>query len=560
EVPLKISVQASMILLALANSHFNDVMYELQRNMKTGMLPHHMVLTTLGNLASHYALKCVPFLSLTFVYIRMILRMPMISHMKEAVCYVMETFCTAINFYYKNWKMCSFPRETEAHLCAPVIPIYQCLVSDWMNDEETKKLNLFLDVCEECKPPIPKKIFQALCDFVFKQVLPFDTPLQKNPQIFSRHDWKPNIQMTTLERQDSEGESAMCDLSCYEHQEICKDHRSVLMDAFGHLVSCCPVDAQDFLQTQMKDAAEDIRVGFLNNLKMIVSHDEKPFVATVIYTNRTQIVPSKIRLQFMVNLWLFSVYEARNRKRPVVEAVKCLLDDHSEMVRKATLCFIKELLRSQSVEGCAVWDMVDYIFKQFTMSVSLSGKDPVAIQKEKLKEEHIQDMCVDVLEHVNASAEGMSKALWPKLLVFVVPAPYTRTLIPLCRCLKELAILRPDESTLFLGSCKGVNLPSAQELVARLLVLASNPNQRGGWALQLLHILHTNIHPAVRKLWAKQIPFLWKSFQGRTDTSKEQWEQKLLQREQMMLMEKEKQQIEEELYSNPQFCCGEKFG
>lgn len=34
------------------------------------------------------------------------------------------------------------------------------------------------------------------------------------------------------------------------------------------------------------------------------------------------------------------------------------------------------------------------------------------------------------------------------------------------------------------------------------------------------------------------------------------------QREQMMLVEKEKEkeQIEEELYSNPQFCCGEKFG
>ncbi|XP_070589108.1 maestro heat-like repeat-containing protein family member 2B [Erythrolamprus reginae] len=544
EVPLKISIQASMILLAMANSHFNDVMYELQRNMKTGMLPHHMVLTTLGSLASHYALKCIPFLSLTFVYIRMILRMPMISHMKESVCFVMESFCTAINFYYKNWKMCSFPREAEAQLCAPVIPIYQCLVSDWMNDEETKvkeasvkaqwpmlgvlvrrieqqdeiirnipkvlmdsrvldsfyiakRLNLFLDVCEECKPAIPKKIFQALCDFVFKQVLPLDTPLQKKPQMFSQQDWKPTTQVTTVGRQDSEGESAMCDLSCYEHQEICKDHRSMLMDAFGHLVSCCPVDAQDFLQSQMKDATEDIRVGFLNNLKIIVSHDV--------------------------------IYEARNRKRPVVEAVKCLLDDHSEMVRKAILCFIKELLRSQSVEGCAVWDMIDYIFKQFTMSISLSGKDPVAIQKEKLKEEHIQDMCIDVLEHVNASAEGMSKALWPKLLVFVVPAPYTRTLIPLCRCLKELAILRPDESTLFLGSCKGVNLPSAQGLIARLLVLASNPNQRGGWALQLLHILHTNIHPAVRKLWAKQIPFLWESFQGRIETSREQWEQKLLQ-------------------------------
>ncbi|KAK9409301.1 maestro heat-like repeat-containing protein family member 2B [Crotalus adamanteus] len=363
EVPLKISVQASMILLALANSHFNDVMYELQRNMKTGMLPHHMVLTTLGNLASHY---------------------------------VMETFCTAINFYYKNWKMCSFPRETEAHLCAPVIPIYQCLVSDWMNDEETKVKEASV------------KAQWPMLGVLVRRTEQQDEIIQNIPKVL--------MDSRVLD-------SFYIAKSCYEHREICKDHRSILMDAFGHLVSCCPVDAQDFLQTQMKDAAEDIRVGFLNNLKMIVSHDE--------------------------------IYEARNRKRPVVEAVKCLLDDHSEMVRKATLCFIKELLRSQSVEGCAVWDMVDYIFKQFTMSVSLSGKDPVAIQKEKLKEEHIQDMCVDVLEHVNASAEGMSKALWPKLLVFVVPAPYTRTLIPLCRCLKELAILQPDELTLFLGSCKG---------------------------------------------------------------------------------------------------------
>lgn len=48
-----------------------------------------------------------------------------------------------------------------------------------------------------------------------------------------------------------------------------------------------------------------------------------------------------------------------------------------------------------------------------------------------------------------------AQVLWPKLLHFVVPAVYTPTLTPLCRCLKELAGLQEKEMSLFLGSCKG---------------------------------------------------------------------------------------------------------
>lgn len=55
-------------------------------------------------------------------------------------------------------------------------------------------------------------MFSPLICLALFQVLPLDTPLQKKPQMFSQQDWKPNIQMTTMERQDSEGESAMCDL------------------------------------------------------------------------------------------------------------------------------------------------------------------------------------------------------------------------------------------------------------------------------------------------------------------------------------------------------------
>nr|XP_034996903.1 maestro heat-like repeat-containing protein family member 2B [Zootoca vivipara] len=327
-----------------------------------------------------------------------------------------------------------------------------------------KRLNIFLDICEEYKPPIPKKISQAVCDFVFKQ-------------------------------------------SSSEHRELSVDHRNVLMEAFAHLVGCCPVDALDFLQAQMKEDSEYIRVGFLMHLKMIVGND--------------------------------GPCESRNKKQPIVEAVKCLLDDHREGVRKALLRFIKELLCSQNVEGCPVWEMVVYIFSQFTVPLYLPplpklGKDPAVEQKEK--EERIQELCIDVLENLNTSAEGMSKALWPRLLFFVVPAPYTPTLTPLCRCLKEIALGREDDTTLFLGSCKGVGLPSAHGLVARLLVLASNPNQRGSWALQLLHALHCNIHTAITKLWAKQIPFLWEFFLSKamtqaesTEIRSQEWEKQLLQ-------------------------------
>uniref|UniRef100_A0ACB8G5S5 Uncharacterized protein n=1 Tax=Sphaerodactylus townsendi TaxID=933632 RepID=A0ACB8G5S5_9SAUR len=54
EVTEEIRGAASTVLLALAGRHFNDVMYELQKNVKTVKLPHRMVFQTLGSLASHY--------------------------------------------------------------------------------------------------------------------------------------------------------------------------------------------------------------------------------------------------------------------------------------------------------------------------------------------------------------------------------------------------------------------------------------------------------------------------------------------------------------------------
>ncbi|XP_072838804.2 uncharacterized protein LOC140702552 [Pogona vitticeps] len=83
------------------------------------------------------------------------------------------------------------------------------------------------------------------------------------------------------------------------------------------------------------------------------------------------------------------------------------------------------------------------------------GQDSVGVLTEKEEEVPFQGPSIKVLEHLNTSAPGMYKVLWPKLLSFVVAEEYTPALTPLCRCLKELATLRLEGSMLFLGSCRG---------------------------------------------------------------------------------------------------------
>uniref|UniRef100_A0ABM5EY66 Maestro heat-like repeat-containing protein family member 2B n=1 Tax=Pogona vitticeps TaxID=103695 RepID=A0ABM5EY66_9SAUR len=196
--------------------------------------------------------------------------------------------------------------------------------------------------------------------------------------------------------------------------------------------------------------------------------------------------------------------------------------------REATLFFLKELLSSPKVEGCLEWEMVTYLFRQVAVRTSQGVRD--SARGLMPREADVQDLSIEVLEHVNTSATGMFKALWPKLLSFLLPPEYTPALTPLCRCLKELAVLRPEGSVLFLGSCRGVKLPSPQEVFGRLLVLSSSRSQRGFWALQLLHALRADIHEAVVHLWAQQIPALWGYCQAEgTRGSQPEWQQKLLQ-------------------------------
>ncbi|XP_065432556.1 maestro heat-like repeat-containing protein family member 2B [Chrysemys picta bellii] len=285
------------------------------------------------------------------------------------------------------------------------------------------------------------------------------------------------------------------------HNQICSQAKPLSTENHTELLYCVvllarssPDDLIAFLHSQLEIENEAVRVASLNLLSAIVGAD---------------------------------LPETRVKKFLIVKAVKSTLSDQNAKVRKAVLHFIRRLLSSGSVENCAAWDMVAYVFHEFSVSTS-----KLAIEEERT----IQTLCIDILQCLDTSVSGMSQVLWPRLLEYVVPAQYTGTLKPLCRCLRELAEKKQQEGeeAACLDYSGPVKLPTPQGLLARLLVVASSPYEREGHgyaALQLLKALHHIIHAAVGEMWVVKIPPLLQYIEGNTENflDHERWEHMLLQ-------------------------------
>eukprot|EP00076_Gallus_gallus_P042283 XP_025007821.1 maestro heat-like repeat-containing protein family member 2B [Gallus gallus] len=138
--------------------------------------------------------------------------------------------------------------------------------------------------------------------------------------------------------------------------------------------------------------------------------------------------------------------------------------------------------------------------------------------QEAREEGALQELCMDILGSLDVSASGMTKLVWPRLLLYVVPAQYTGMLIPVSRCVQALAergdlMVREveDLDPHFLSSMFQGPLLTPQTLLARLLVVAGSPfagSELQAAALLLMLNLHSKIHRAVGAMWATEIPLL----------------------------------------------------
>ncbi|XP_067423590.1 maestro heat-like repeat-containing protein family member 2B [Emydura macquarii macquarii] len=500
----ELKVAASNTLVTLARCYFNEVMYELQCCLKPLELPEEFTFITLGNLSSAYALKCIPFVGMTLNVMSSMLQLAKDSRMKQALCGVLEKFSRAVNVYFSNWEKCPFPRMGEAQFCDKILPFYCHVTSNWLTCKEL-----------ELKQVIIKALGPMMSLLLHKE--------EQQDQIFEQISWlleqyKEDIDAFHVTKSLSQllevsgaykiplpkGKfQAICSAL---HHQICSQAKQLSMENHVELFYCIlllahssPDDLIAFLHSQLKIENETVRVASLNLLRAIVSAD---------------------------------MPETRVKKFLIVKAVKSTLNDQSTKVRNAVLHFIRRLLSSGSVENCAAWDMVAYVFNEFSVSTSKLQKTNLSTQDAQ-EESAIQTMCIDILQCLDTSVSGMTQVLWPRLLEYVVPAQYTGTLKPLCRCLRELAEKKQQEGEE--AACLDyTKLPTPQGLLARLLVVASSPYEREGHgcdALQLLKTLHQNIHAAVGETWTVKIPSLLQYIEGNTENSLDhaQWERILLQ-------------------------------
>ncbi|XP_019469881.1 maestro heat-like repeat-containing protein family member 2B, partial [Meleagris gallopavo] len=159
----------------------------------------------------------------------------------------------------------------------------------------------------------------------------------------------------------------------------------------------------------------------------------------------------------------------------VAEAVQRVCSDPRIRVRRAILSFIKELL-STDAQSCSSWDVVGHIFSEFSRSTGKRVAGDLSAH-EAQEEGALQQLCMNILGSLNFSVRGMTKLLWPRLLLYVVPAQYTGMLIPISRCIQTLAeredlVAREIEELdpHFLSSVFQGPLLTPQTLLVRLLV------------------------------------------------------------------------------------------
>ncbi|CAM5169524.1 unnamed protein product [Eretmochelys imbricata] len=492
----ELKVAASNTLVTLARCYFSDVMLELMYHLE---LPEEFIFITLGNLSSAYALKCIPFVGMILNVMISMLELVEDSRMRQAFCGVLEKCSRAVNGYFMNWEKCSFPRMGESRFCNQILPLYCHVTSNWLTCEELelkqaiiKALGPMMGILLHKKEP-PNPIFKEI-SWLLEQY-------KEEIDVFHVTKSLSQLLEVSVEYKIPLPKGKFQAICSALHNQICSPAKQLSTENHKELFHCVlllarssPDDLLAFLHKQLEIEHEAVRVASLDFLRAIVGAD---------------------------------LPETRVKKLLIVKAVKSTLSDQNATVRKAALHFIRTLLSSGSVENCAAWDLVAYVFSEFSVSSSKLDVE---------EESTIQTLCIDILQCLDTSVNGMTQVLWPRLLEYVVPAQYTGTLKPLCRCLRELAEKkqREGEAAACLDYSGRAQLPTSQGLLARLLVVASSPYEREGHgcaALQLLKALHQTVHAAVGEMWVVKIPSLLQYIEGNTENSLDhaRWEHMLLQ-------------------------------
>uniref|UniRef100_N1QRN0 HEAT repeat-containing 7A-like protein n=1 Tax=Aegilops tauschii TaxID=37682 RepID=N1QRN0_AEGTA len=116
--------------------------------------------------------------------------------------------------------------------------------------------------------------------------------------------------------------------------------------------------------------------------------------------------------------------------------------------------------------------------KRFEMKISLAGLS------------ELRAVCEKGLLLLAITIPEMELVLWPFLLQLIIPKKYTGAVATVCKCITELCRHKLSQTNPLYTEFNASNeMPSPEDLFARLLVLLHNPLARGQLATQILTVL-----------------------------------------------------------------------
>ncbi|XP_013205159.1 maestro heat-like repeat-containing protein family member 2B [Microtus ochrogaster] len=510
DMPREIRMLAGEVLVSLAAHDFNSVMYEVQSNFRILELPNEFVVLALAELATSYVSQSIPFMMMTLLTMQTMLRLVEDNNMKQTFCIALEKFSKAIYKYVNHWKDFPYPKLDANRLSDKIFMLFQYIMEKWamqaspMNTLAIVKVHGptvslllhredFRDYALSQVPWLLKQYKDKESDFYVTQSLKLILTAAVLYDIFLPKNLRRSLCTSLLHQ------------ICRVPEPPIKENKIEASSCFLILAHANPADLLEFLDEQIRSTNESVRTGILTLLQSVINAEEPKF---------------------------------RNHSTSIEKTVKVVMSDLSVKVRKTTLLLIQTMCEKGYIEAREGWPLIDYIFSQFAMSNQNLEKPMKSNSQEEEKEEKsVQETSLEVLKSLDPLVIGMPQVLWPRILTFVVPKEYTGTLDSLFNIIRILVMAEEkkkrdiQESTALVISTGAVKLPSPQQLLARLLViamLASLGKLCGASAIGLLKLVPEIIHPKLVDLWKTRLPELLKSLEGNS-SSTALWEAMLLQ-------------------------------
>ncbi|XP_041052603.1 maestro heat-like repeat-containing protein family member 1 [Carcharodon carcharias] len=500
---------ACNLLVAMSFRFINEVVQLTMENFKQGHLPHVYMVKTLSKMSTQNVYGMVPFLKSIMETMIPVLIGVKEDELKSLFASAMGSFSKSILNYLGNKEKVPDPTVTRKTFSTEINIVYSLLFKLWL-EKEHSELNIpTVEALGYVSSLLPKDRLEEELPKLIRGLLSLS---KKHGGYYSITECLRRVLEIATEMKCFNLKAQVDNVLNNLHQQIClsvdfinqlamKNHIEILR-CFTVLTPVYADALVDFLSTKLENADQQARVGTLSVLRHLISS-----------------VSSHLE----------------RKKAQIVAAVKpVLLDKGSNQEKKIIAQVICAMAQQGYLEPEGGKVMVEFLIRQCAAPIHSGCLVSSDQHPDQVTDEDVVTVCETVMFMITNTMK-MEDILWPFLLECVTMSQYTKALTTICNCLTQLGKrkLQAGNESFSLPYKEETNLPKAQALLARLLIMSCCPYQgggRGAAALRLLQVLSFNIHPAAVTGWGEELPSLTDHLLGNSEESlsQQEWEKKLL--------------------------------